>query len=248
MGFKALPKKFQGRTTTEIKEMILSKERMKQQDDIKITTSAVQKVKSKSTKKVTTKKKFRPQFGREKKVINTLSRFYGVLKGNIKSSGHRATFKITFLNDKNFPLGSYLACTGTPYAARYNYHIVANCSKLIANQNEYDVNVTIKNQDLTEGIEADYVYVNDEEIVLGEGFSALAAGIIESKKDQALTAIGHVSKPTVKNAIINGLVASAKKGHEKSRELSGQQTILLAIKDGKKVVIEFNERFEYESI
>ena len=236
LAFKPLPKKYRGFTKTELAQQI---------DRVKLVQSGRKKEIKK--KKVIRKSIFTPSFGNQHESIATFERFLGVIDGHIISSGHQVNFKVDFENASKIPEGSYLSCTGTNLATKYNYRIIASCDRLITPEHEYMINVGLKDLTKVDGIKPDHVYTGDEEAILGEGFSAIMGGIIDARKERVQTAVGFSETPTIKNAYLNGLLNAARTANQKSKEHTSETFVVLAVKDKKKVIIEFKKRFTYEN-
>lgn len=250
LGFKTIPKKYRGLTKKELAQQIKQlkthrgKSKMIPPSNNKLFNENLKlQLELNRFKKINS---FAPTFDNQYSTIATFERFYGIIDGNIISSGYPVNFKIDFKNTAKIPSGSYLSCTGVNYASKYNYRIMASCDRLITPENEYSVIIGIKDTKKIDGIAPDHIYTGDEEAIIGEGFSALMAGIIDARKERVRTAINFTQTPTLKNAYLNGIINAAKMANQKGKDHSSEQVIVLAVKDKKQVIIEFKRRFNYE--
>lgn len=252
VSFKTLNKRFRGLTPNELRAYMDS-----------ISTKQASIIKTKKAKKTKNKRisyskelkelkelkklnQFKPSFGSEFGTIKTMERFRGIVEGNIKVSNEQVTFKVNIVDNRKIPNGSYIACVGSSFAGKYNYKIIGNCHTLITPDDEYKIQASIKDKNLTEGIKADYVYTGEEEAVIGQGFTAAMSAIVSNAQRKTQTGLGFVNLPTNKNALLTGLVASAASANEKTKEENSKHYVLLAVEDQKEVVVEFNRRFTYE--
>jgi len=255
VGFTKLPAKYQGYTDLEFKTIL---------DSVKTNAAAPERKTPSRTKghdgrlkgKVDKLEKeikrlkgvgsFNPTFSSSYPPIATLSRFKGILEGNIVSSGQPVTFKVSIVETSKIPPDSYLACVGTNQAAKYNFRIVAKCKTLVTPSDEYDIDASLKDIKSVVGLKPDFVYTGEEEAILGTGFSAIASGIIDASMDRTLTATGFATDPTLKNNLLNGFAEAARQATQKGQEHTENKTVVLAVETNTPVIVEFNRRFTYE--
>ena len=249
LGFKSLDPNYRGLTPSELRsylDSISTTQAAPKRENKAIVKAAIQK-KIKLKKKQLKMKRFSPSFGEQYESIKTLERFSGVVDGNIQvSSMSSVSFKVNISDNQKFPSKSYLACQASTFSGKYNYKVMGICSTLVTQDDEYEVAVVIKDSNLTEGINADFVYTGDEEEVIGEGFTAAMSAIIAGSKDRIRTAIGFSDVPNLKNAGLSGLIAAASSANNKTKKENNKNYVLLAVEDQKRVIIEFKKRFSYE--
>ncbi len=247
LGFGEIPKRFQGYTISEIKEL---------QDEVKTGQAAPERELSDNSelkklkheiKRLKNIKSFSPTFGTGYGEIPTLSRFKGYVDGNVVSIGQPVALKIDIGNYSNFPRNSYLSCQGSQLVTKYNFRLITVCDRLITNDGEFEVRVGIKDIKKVDGIEADEAYTGDEETILGEGITSIFAALLDNKKERVITDIGFSEVPNGKNAILNGLLGGLGSVNEKIKSHTDNKTVVMAIHDRKPVIVEFKSRFSYEN-
>lgn len=246
--FKPLPKKYQGMTKKEV-EAEFDSVKFRSSSFSKNNTSVIEEENERLRKEIERKRKisqFSPTFGTQYGTILTFERFYGVIDGNIISSGMPVNFKVDLLPHRKIPSGAYLSCTGENLVSKFNYRIIASCDRLITKDDEFEVVVGLKDLKKIEGIAPDFTYSGEEESVLGEGITAIMSGIIDAKKERQNTNIGSVENASAKNSLLNGLLMAADTANSKAREQSSKTHIVLAVNDKKNVIVEFKRRFSYE--
>lgn len=250
--FKTLPQKYRGLTKDEIKKLLEDKVSTRDSSVVKDgnTSSSALEIENNNLKKKLSKsnqiKNFSPTFGSQYGKIATFERFDAVIDGNIVSSGQPVTFKVDFMPHHKIPNGSYVSCTGTNQSAKYNYRIIAFCDRLITPDYEYEVSIGIKDSKKIDGIHPDFVYVGEEEAVLGEGFSAILSGIIDARKERVSTAFGQEEVASVKNSLLGGLIKATELANSKAVSNKNDSVTILAVNDRKNVILEFKKGFKYE--
>ena len=245
-GFKSLDPKYRGLTPSELRSYLDSISTAQAAPKRESSAAIIQK-KMRMKKKRQKVKRFSPSFGEQYESIKKLERFSGVVDGNIQvSSMSSVSFKVDISDNQKFPTGSYLACQASTFSGKYNYKVMGVCNTLVTEDDEYEVAVIIKDSNLTEGINADFVYTGEEEEVIGEGFTAAMSAIIAGSKERVKTAIGFSDIPNIKNAGLSGLIAAATSANNKTKKENNKNYVLLAVEDQKRVVIEFKKRFSYD--
>jgi hypothetical protein len=233
--FKMLPLKWRGKTFEEIQLIIKSKRKKKTlTDQVKRKQSGIKK---KSI--VATTNSFRPLIMKSSQSVHTLERFYGITDGNLKILGSELQeVKVKIVQNGKFPRNSYLSCTANNRAIYMHYRIDLSCSRLITPSFEIEIKAIIRDLKKIKGITPDHVAVGEDIKALKSlGLGAIGA-MINVSKDRVLTMNGYASTPSQKNALKDFALGGVKNIVNSDQ---GEASIVLSLKDRKKVIIEFLE-------
>jgi len=220
--------------------------RYKTLEDIQMSGSVIKKSKGRLKNTVYIKKKFRPHFEKAKEKISTFEKIPGCLVGNIISSGQGVKVTVKACGTHSLPDGSYFACIGTNLLQKYDHRVLLSCKRLITPHKEYAIDASIKDYHDVDGLKADEVFDGLEEGVLSAGATTLFQSVIETFKTKEQTSNGTINKNTVGNIYAGGLQDGASAGNSEFRSRASERKVVLVIKSGKKVLIEFNKEFFYE--
>ena len=166
----------------------------------------------------------------------------GRLLNSIVSTNLESPLVVEIHPDQGLPVGSILSCLGMTKLKR----VISGCNRLITPGSigeEYDVEVSLLNNDGTAGITGEY-YSGKEIYVAGMIASAFARGSIELSQSRIATASGEMKVNSAKNRYLEGILNSADEGADLMKKEMQTTEPKVFVKAGKEVLVFFNQRFK----
>jgi len=165
----------------------------------------------------------------------------GIILNSIVSSNLESPILVESIEDfAGIPKGSKFSCTG----ATKNKRVLAVCNKLISESDEYEVDITLLNNDGTAGL-LGRAYSGKEQYAVGAITAAALKSALDVSLDRMNTTIGTESiSVTGKNKIKGGGIGALDEIIQMSTDEYKTQEPKISINAGKEVLVYFNRRFK----
>lgn len=238
-----VPKKNETQQAPSVKKKSIKKNKKNVEQKISISSSSIQKDEITNSTKIDEYIKvaqinvadFTSTFDILSGTVIKARILNSVVSSNLESP---LVVEVTDTNSQ-LPYGSRLICAGITK----NKRVVSVCDKLVTNNDEYQINVSLLNTDGTAGLTGD-IYTGKEKFMVGAiGASFLRSGL-EIKQERLATPTGEMVKSTASNQILGGAIGSLTEGIQLMTEDMKTEEMKITINAGKDVIIYFNQRFK----
>jgi len=238
-GIKLLPKELQYKSKEQIQDMLKSTA-----DSISLKSSAIEKSVYRRKRSV-----FVPDAKAEKIRIKKFERINGFVDGHIISNNSSSEEVVVYLSGSSkIPNGAYLTCYSSNLVQKYNYRVKLDCNTLVTDENEYSVEVSIKDENGVDGLVADKVFDGESEKLFGAVVSSLTNSVLEGTKSKEKTILGEINSNNVGNSYVTALQAGVSAGNEKILSHTQAASVILVVYSRRKVIVNFRKGFTYEGI
>ena len=173
--------------------------------------------------------------------VKTGTAVRGIILNSIVSSNLESPILVESTEDfAGIPKGSKFSCTG----ATKNKRVLAVCNKLISESDEYEVDITLLNNDGTAGL-LGKAYSGKEQYAVGAITAAALKSALDVSLERMNSTIGTESiSVTGKNKIKSGGIGALDEIIQMSTDEYKTQEPKISINAGKEVLVYFNRRFK----
>ncbi len=169
----------------------------------------------------------------------------GILLNSVVSTNLESPLVVQALDGEGLPSGTKFSCMGVTKYKR----VMSACNKMILpdgngnNESEFEVKVSLLNDDGSSGLKADEVYTGKEEYIAASVATAFSRGMIELQTDKIASPFGELTANTAKNRLTGGLLGSLGETNDIMKSEMQSKEPKAYVKSGKQVLIYFHERF-----
>lgn len=165
----------------------------------------------------------------------------GIILNSVVSSNLDSPLVVQVNSNINqIPENSKLLCFGITRGKR----IAALCNRLIAFDEEYEINATLLNTDGTNGLTGTTFFTGKEELVVGAIVGGGISAALDVSRDRLSTSTGELVTSSYKNKLLSGAMGGVDQAVEIMGEESKNKDTKVVIEAGKPVLIYFNQRFK----
>lgn len=164
----------------------------------------------------------------------------GIILNSIVSSNMESPILVQITESNcDIPVGFKLLCGGSTRGKR----VVAGCSKLITNSDEFLINAILLNVDGTAGLTGE-VFTGKEELVLGALVGGGLSAALDVSRDRVSTATGELATNSQRNKIITGAMGGLDEAVGIMGDDAKNKETKISIEAGSEVLIFINQRFK----
>jgi hypothetical protein len=166
----------------------------------------------------------------------------GILLNSVVSTNLESPLIVEVLENEMLPVGTKFICRGV---TKFN-RVHSACNKLIIpdGQEEFEVQVSLLNEDGSSGLKADEVFTGKEQYIAATVATAFSKGLIELSTDRLASPLGEITSNTRKNRLTNGVLSSLDETNNIMNSEMKSKEPKAYIGAGKAVLIYFQERFK----
>ena len=174
---------------------------------------------------------------RSEEKIPALARVRGTLLNSVVALNTAPSTFIVRIEEGEDIKGAELKCLGQNFQRR----VISKCALMVAEGQEYPINVEIWDLDGAQGMIADYTYSGEEKAFLSSSLASFLEGSLEAAKGQIITPLGAMAEKNARNQILSGLGNIAQNTQEKINQSGDDKLSIAYINAGKPVLAFFHQ-------